>query len=102
AIVGDKSDNIPGVMGVGEKTAIALIEKYGTLDNIYEHLDEIENRWKAKLEAGRGNAHLSRELARIKTDLNIKLDLGHAKAHDLDIPAIEAFFKEMEFRTLLK
>ena len=102
AIVGDKSDNIPGVAGVGEKTAIALLEKYKTLNNIYEHIDEIEKRWKTKLEDNKANAYLSRDLAQIKTDLNIKLDLEHAKAQDLDIPAIETFFKEMEFRTLLK
>ncbi|HSO11990.1 MAG TPA: DNA polymerase I [Anaerolineales bacterium] len=102
AIVGDKSDNIPGVAGVGEKTAIALLEKYKTLDGIYEHSDEIEKRWKTKLEDNKGNAYLSRDLAQIRTDLNIKLDLEHAKAHDLDVPAIEAFFKEMEFRSLLK
>jgi DNA polymerase-1 len=102
AIVGDKSDNIPGVAGVGEKTAIALLEKYKTLDNIYKNIDEIEKRWKTKLEDNKQNAYLSRDLAQIKTDLNIKLDLEHARAHDLDVPAIEAFFKEMEFRTLLK
>src|SRR5512141_2087687 len=102
ALVGDKSDNIPGVAGVGEKTAVALLEKYGTLDNIYKHIDEVENRWKTKLEANKVNAYLSRDLAQIKTDLNIKLDLEHARTHDLDVPAIEAFFKEMEFRTLLK
>ncbi|MBK9925684.1 MAG: DNA polymerase I [Anaerolineales bacterium] len=102
AIVGDKSDNIPGVAGVGEKTAIALLEKYKTLDNIYKNIDEIEKRWKTKLEDNKENAYLSRDLAQIKTDLNIKLDLEHAKAQDLDVPAIEAFFKEMEFRTLLK
>ncbi len=102
ALVGDKSDNIPGVAGVGEKTAVALIEKYGTLDDIYAHLDEIENRWRTKLDANREHAYLSRELARIKTDLDIKLDLEHAKAQELDVPAIEALFKELEFRTLLK
>ncbi|NJC97855.1 MAG: DNA polymerase I [Anaerolineae bacterium] len=102
AIVGDKSDNIPGVAGVGEKTAIALLEKYGTLDNIYKNIDEVEKRWKTKLEENKANAHLSRDLAQIKTDLDIKLDLDHAKAYELDIPAIEAFFKELEFRSLLK
>jgi len=102
ALVGDKSDNIPGVAGVGEKTAIALIEKYQSLDNIYAHIDEIENRWKTKLEANKTNAYLSRDLAQIKTDLKITLDLEHAKAHDLDIPAITTFFTELEFRTLLK
>jgi DNA polymerase I len=102
ALVGDKSDNIPGVAGVGEKTAITLLEKYKTLDGIYEHIDKIENRWKTKLETNKANAYLSRDLAQIKTDLDIKLDLEHAKAHDLNIPAIEAFFRELEFRTLLK
>jgi len=102
ALVGDKSDNIPGVAGVGEKTAISLLEKYKTLDGIYKNIDEIENRWKTKLETNKANAYLSRDLAQIKTDLDIKLDLEHARAHDLNIPAIEAFFKELEFRTLLK
>ena len=102
ALVGDKSDNIPGVAGIGEKTAIALIEKYGTLDNIYEHIAEVENRWKTKLEANKANAFLSRELAQIKTDLNIKLDLRQVKVQDLDVPAIEGFFRELEFRSLLK
>jgi len=102
ALVGDKSDNIPGVAGVGEKTAVTLLEKYKTLDGIYQHIDEIENRWKTKLETDKANAYLSRDLAQIKTDLDIKLDLGHAKARDLDVPSITAFFTELEFRTLLK
>ncbi len=102
AIVGDKSDNIPGVAGVGEKTAIALLQKYETLDGIYENIGEIEKRWQTKLAANKENAYLSRDLAQIKTDLEIKLDLEHAKAHELDISSIESFFKELEFRTLLK
>src|SRR5215211_3605316 len=102
ALVGDKSDNIPGVAGIGEKTAIALIEKFETLDNIYQNIHQVENRWKTKLEQNRENAFLSRELAQIKTDLNIKLDLEHARAQELDIPAIEAIFRDMEFRSLLK
>src|SRR5512136_634020 len=56
AIVGDKSDNIPGVTGVGEKTAIALLEKFGTLDAIYQNIDQVEKRWQAKLVAGRESA----------------------------------------------
>src|SRR5512143_3537322 len=63
AIVGDKSDNIPGVPGVGEKTAIALLEKYGSLDGIYQNLDQVENRWKAKLLAGKDSARISYDLA---------------------------------------
>jgi DNA polymerase-1 len=102
ALVGDKSDNIPGVAGIGEKTAISLIEKFGTLDNIYQSIDQIENRWKGKLEQNKQNAFMSRELAQIKTDLNLKLDLDHAKAQEWDISTLEAFFKELEFRSLLK
>src|SRR5215207_4997521 len=102
ALVGDKSDNIPGVAGVGEKTAIALIEKFQTLDNIYAHMDEVENRWKAKLELNKDKAYLSYDLAKIRTDISVKLDLGHAKADDLDFSAIESFFKDLEFRSLLK
>src|SRR5512135_2964432 len=84
AIVGDKSDNIPGVMGVGEKTAIALLEKFGSLDGIYQHLDEIDKRWQAKLLAGKESARTSYELARIHTDLPVKLDLERARFRDFE------------------
>ena len=102
ALVGDKSDNIPGVSGIGEKTAISLLQKFGTLDNIYQNIDQVENRWKGKLEQNRANAFLSRDLAHIKTDLNIKFDLDRAKADGLDFPSIESIFKDLEFRSLLK
>jgi DNA polymerase-1 len=102
ALVGDKSDNIPGVAGVGEKTAIALLEKFKTLDGIYENIEKVEPRWRTKLEANKANAYLSRDLARIKTDLSITLDLEHAKARELNVPAVQAFFTELEFRSLLK
>lgn len=102
ALVGDKSDNIPGVAGIGEKTAIALIQKFQTLDNIYENIDQVENRWRNKLEQNRDNAFMSRELAQIKTNLNIRLDLEHAKAKELDFAAIEKIFQELEFRSLMK
>ncbi len=102
ALVGDKSDNIPGVNGIGEKTAVALIQKFGTLDNIYQNLDQVEKRWVTKLAQNKETAYLSRDLAQIKTDLNIKLDLTHAKAGELNIPALESLFKELEFRSLLK
>jgi len=101
AIVGDTSDNIPGVRGVGEKTAIALLEKFKTLDAIYQNIDKVENRWKSKLEANKDAAYMSRDLARIETTLKIKLDLEHAKVKRFDPARLEEFFKEMEFRTLL-
>lgn len=101
ALVGDASDNIPGVKGVGEKTATALLEKFGTLDEIYQNIDQVENRWKAKLEANKDAAYMSRDLARIEINLDLKLDLEHAAIKPFDPSKLEAFFKEMEFRTLL-
>jgi DNA polymerase-1 len=101
AIVGDTSDNIPGVKGVGEKTAISLLEKFGTLDAIYENLDKVENRWKGKFEASKETAYMSRDLARIEVNLKINLDLEHAAVKPFDPTKLETFFKEMEFKTLL-
>lgn len=101
AIVGDTSDNIPGVKGVGEKTAIALLEKFGTLDAIYANLDQVENRWRGKFESSKETAYMSRDLARIETNLKIKFDFEHAKVAPFDGAKLEAFFKEMEFKTLV-
>lgn len=101
ALVGDTSDNIPGVKGVGEKTAIALLEKFGTLDAIYQNIEQVENRWKGKLEADKEAAYMSRSLAQIEVNLDLKLDLEHAAVKPFDPARLEAFFKEMEFRTLL-
>jgi len=102
AIVGDKSDNIPGVPGVGEKTALKLLEQFGTLDGIYAHLDEVEKRWQTKLEENKESAYMSRDLAAIHTDLPVELDLEHARADRFDPAALEAFFTELEFRSLIK
>ena len=101
AIVGDTSDNIPGIKGVGEKTAVALLEKFATLDSIYENLEQVEKRWRGKFETSKESAYMSRTLAQIKVDLNINLDLEHAKVKPFDASKLEAFFKEMEFRTLV-
>jgi len=100
ALVGDKSDNIPGVQGIGEKTAISLFETYPTLDAIYEHIDELPARVKTRLETDHANADMSRILATIRTDLEIQLDLTQAKTDHIPFDKVEAFFAEMEFRTL--
>ncbi len=100
ALVGDKSDNIPGVAGIGEKTACTLLEKYGTLDEVYNHLDEQSKGVKTRLEAGRENAYLSRQLATILTDLKVTLDLDSARVDLTDIAEVDALFREMEFRSL--
>ncbi len=101
AIVGDTSDNIPGVKGVGEKTAVALLEKFGTLDAIYENIEQVEKRWKTKLEDSKESAYMSYKLALIDVNLKINFDFEHAKVVPFDGAALEEFFKEMEFRTLL-
>ncbi|HCR69932.1 MAG TPA: DNA polymerase I, partial [Anaerolineae bacterium] len=101
AIVGDTSDNIPGIKGVGEKTAVSLIEKFGTLDSIYENLEQVEKRWKTKFEEHKKAAYMSRDLARIETNLKLKFNLEDAKVKPFDGSKLEAFFKEMEFKTLI-
>ena len=101
ALVGDKSDNIPGVPGVGEKTATALLAQYETLDTIYENLAEIPDRVRNKLESGRDLAYLSRNLATIRTDVPVSIDLEQAHTTRLDLVAAEAIFREFEFRSLI-
>ncbi len=101
ALVGDKSDNIPGVSGIGEKTALSLLQKYPTLEDIYAHLEEIPPRIRALLEKDRDKAFLSRDLATIRTDVPVVLDLEKASTSRLDLPRLEEFFRKMEFRSLL-
>jgi len=100
ALVGDASDNIPGVRGIGEKSAIELLSKYDTLDNVFEHLDEISGRAKKPLSTGKESAYLSQDLARIRTDLPVVLDLENSRPVLHDPTALEDLFKELEFRTL--
>jgi DNA polymerase-1 len=102
ALVGDKSDNIPGVYGVGKKTAATLLEKYDNLDNIYAHLEELSTGVRKKLETSREDAYLSRQLARIVLDLEIPLDLDQARPAAFDLAEVEVLFRELEFRTLMK
>lgn len=101
ALVGDKSDNIPGVVGIGEKTASSLLQTYGTLDGIYSHLSEISESTRKKLEADKANAYLSQKLATIITDLKVKLDLDMARTEHFDPARVEALFRELEFRSLM-
>lgn len=102
ALVGDKSDNIPGVNGVGEKTAIALLEKYDTLDGIYAHIEEITGRPKTLLERDHDQAYLSKDLATIRTNIPVTLNLESADTHRIQLPPIEQFFQKMEFKSLVQ
>ncbi|MBT3713828.1 MAG: DNA polymerase I, partial [Anaerolineae bacterium] len=101
ALMGDSSDNIPGVYGIGTKTAQKLLGEYETLDNIYAHLDEIPKRFQTKLATDKEAAYLSRDLARIHTDLDISLDIEKARATELDVPAVTELFRELEFHSLI-
>lgn len=100
ALVGDKSDNIPGIKGVGEKTAASLLKEYGTLDGIYAHLDEQTPGLGKRLEKGRENAYLSQKLARIVTELDVPIDLENARSERFDPAQVEQLFRELEFRSL--
>ncbi len=101
ALVGDTSDNIPGVSGIGPKTAVSLLGKYETLDGIYAHLEEIPGKVGEKLKLGKESAYLSQDLARIRTDVGVRLVLEDARTDHINIPGVEALFRELEFRTLI-
>jgi len=102
ALVGDKSDNIPGVPGVGEKTAAKLLQQYGSLEGIYEHLSEVPTRFRKKLEAGRDLAFLSRRLATIVRDAPVQLDLDTCRVRPFDRERVMGLFRELEFRSLVE
>lgn len=102
SLMGDVSDNIPGVKGVGEKTAKSLIAEYTTLDGVYQNLDKIKGKLKENLIAGKKDAYLSYTLATIKTDCDFKVD---AKEYNYDFPfndEVREIFKTYQFKSLLK
>ncbi|MDT8307130.1 MAG: DNA polymerase I, partial [Anaerolineae bacterium] len=100
ALVGDSSDNIPGVRGIGPKTAIKLLAAYGTLDEIYAHVGEQSKGLRSRLEEGRADSYLSQELARIIIDAPITLDLDACVAEEYEPEAVMELFHELEFRSL--
>ncbi len=100
-LMGDSSDNIPGVKGIGEKGGLALIRAYGTLEGVYENLESLPKGQRAKLEEGREMAFLSRELARIKQDAPVALDLEACIAQDYDRERVAELFRTLQFRQLI-
>jgi DNA polymerase-1 len=101
ALVGDTSDNIPGVKGIGEKTAAQLLKKHGSLDGIYAQLSELPARQRTLLEAGREQALLSRKLAAIVTDVPLRFDLEACRTRPYDRERVAELFRVLEFRSLL-
>jgi len=101
ALAGDASDNIPGVPGVGEVSATNLIQKYGPVEKVYKHLDELPERLRKLLEEGKESAEMSKRLATIDTKAPIKLDLLACRVHDFNRDEVVKIFKELEFRSLI-
>ncbi|MBO9339297.1 MAG: DNA polymerase I, partial [Chloroflexus sp.] len=94
---GDSSDNIPGVRGIGEKGAIALLKQFGSLDHLLAHIDEAPKRYQALLREQGEDARFSRQLATIVTDVPIQLDLHSCRLGTYDRAAVIALFQELEF-----
>ena len=101
ALMGDKSDNIPGVAGVGEKSAYSLLEKYGDLDGIYAHLDEITGAMHKKLSEGKQDAYFSKELATINVNSPIELSLSECVFKMPFSYKVKERFTALEFKSLL-
>ena len=102
ALRGDASDNIPGIKGVGDKTAANLIRQFGPVEEIFARLDEVKSKSvRAKLEGKREEALDSKELITIRTDVPCDFDLDACEATDYDREKVVAFFRELEFRSLI-
>jgi DNA polymerase-1 len=103
ALKGDPTDNIPGVPGVGEKTAAKLVHEFGTLDAMYERLADVKpEKLRDKLVEHREQVYAGRELSRIVRDMPVSLDLAAARLGDYDRDTVLRLFREYEFRTLIE
>ena len=100
ALMGDSSDNFPGCPGVGEKTAVKLIEEFGSIDNLLEHTEQIKGKLREKVETHVDNIRMSQFLATIRTDVPIDLDMNALLLQDPDDEKLRALFTELEFKTL--
>jgi DNA polymerase-1 len=102
ALKGDTSDNIKGVAGIGEKQATALLQKYQTLENIYNHLDELPKAQREKLETGKEKALINKRLVTIICDVPLEIDLEKCHFKKAKYSEVKAFFEMLEFKALLK
>ena len=102
-LMGDASDNVPGVPGVGEKTAVKLIKEYGSLEASLDHADEVKNkRAREGLQNARSEALLSKDLVTIDTNMDLNIDFSTLKTNDIDKESLALIFQELEFETLQK
>ena len=102
ALMGDASDHIPGVKGIGEKTAINLLAKYGTLDNLYANIDSVTGKTKEKLLADKDNAYMSYDLATIYKEVPLDFTLEDCKYGITDKSQLANILEELEFHSLLR
>lgn len=102
SLMGDSSDNIPGVPGIGEKTAVKLINEYGTLDGVYKNIDKIKGATKTKLEENKELAYLSYELAEIYRQVPIDFNFEEFEIKEFDNEKLEEIFTRLEFFKLLE
>lgn len=102
ALMGDASDNIPGVKGIGEKTALKLLAQYGSLENIYANIDDIKGSVHDKLVADKENAFMSQKIATIYTDVPLNIDLENLNYTGPNPEALKEIYSELEFYSLLK
>ena len=100
ALVGDSSDNYPGVLGIGPKTAISLLERYGSVDNIYAHLQEINPNIRQKLEAKKDDAKLFHRLATVVKNVPVEIDFSQMENWKIDSPEVLKLFEKFGFKTL--
>lgn len=102
ALAGDPSDNIPGVKGIGDKTAINLLKTYDTIEDIYEHIDEIKGKMQEKLIADKESAFISKEIATIYRDVPIDTTLEQVKYDGPDLISLNKIYEDLEFYSFIK
>lgn len=102
ALKGDSSDNIPGVPGIGDKTAVALLKEFESLDNIYKNIEIIKPAWAKKLLAGKESAYISRKVGQIWRDAPVDFDLKSMDIHNLDVVKLSDQLRKLEFNSLIK
>lgn len=103
ALMGDTSDNIPGVHGIGDKTASKLINEYGSLEKLYKNIDKVGNeRVRLMLIEHKDDAFLSKELATVDREVPLEMEVADIRRQEPDVAALAALYKELEFRSLLK
>jgi DNA polymerase-1 len=103
ALAGDKSDNVPGIKGVGPKTALALLREYGSLENLLEHVSQIKKKgWRDKILTGLDDARLSRMLVTLDDQVSLETKLEDLSRGDMNFPRLQELFQELEFYRLAK